>query len=300
MRIVARMLLGIVLGALLVSALLPGVFGQQAKTDAKAPAAEALGTDLNLIKGVGPAPNGVRVLQLHVEEANTDSLLEAYFTADPDVTKLAPIWNFEGPSTPLVITSLTNKRLSEGGQKKLKASGILKDDGPAQDIRLLVTHRVSFPEGSRKYKTWMAEIFRYVYRVDALPASLDLEASSGGQRIAALRSFPERGKFRFIEKLEVLAVGPDGTAKLRYGDREFILPPGKRWPAPLGGTTYSTDELVRRMVGLGTVYKSMDDVPLAEKRRMENTVGDQVAIRFTTRVDIVNRGIVTVAMEQAK
>jgi len=269
--------------------------GEERTAKEEPPVKEEFSTDLKGLKGVGPADEGRRVLHLHIEEENRDGFLQPFFSMDP-FGGLEPVWRSEGASAALVITNPLHEKLGDSGRRRIEASGILKDGRIADDVRLLISHRVSFPEGARRPAgEWLQLVCRYIYRVDTLPASLDIEALGGGPEVGPVaKCFPEKAKFRFLERLEVLGVQADGTVRLRYGGDEFVLPPGKRWPAAVKGATHPTDELVARMTGAGR-NRPEKEVQIG-RRLVERILGDQVGVRFTTKVDIVNRGVVTVTV----
>lgn len=299
MRLVKMLSVPLGLGALCLSVTLAVGVGEEAKPRDENADNQDFSTELQVLEGVGPTDQGQKVLHLHIEEENRDSFLEAFYNVDPTAGKLEPIWRFEPGSHVLAITHPSHKNLAEELSERLRSSRILKNGRVAEDARVLITHRLTCPKGAGSQgNSWLQLLRRWAYRLDKLPVSLDIEGRSGGPRVGAVPGLPRKAKVRFLEKVEILAVKSDGTTKVRYGSDEFVLPPGKRWPAPLKGRTVLTGPFLKQTGWTRTDLP--EKVRFRNNLRMERVLGDQVGIRLTTKVDIVNRGIVTVYVAGAK
>ena len=62
--------------------------------DQEAPGREEFRTNLKVLEGVGPTPEGHKVLHLHIEEETWHGFLGSFYQVDPDPRRLEPIWRF--------------------------------------------------------------------------------------------------------------------------------------------------------------------------------------------------------------
>jgi len=215
-----------------------------------------------------PLPQDTGIVLLQVLETNEDTLRKAWFPREDRPHRL---FAFDKGRNLLRV----------GEPKKEAARAWAKPPDGAGPTRLVaLTHRAVFLAGARSQCAHKD----YLYPPSRPPFSVNLRRVAEDDTVLPVREGTDVGPLRLLPLIAVREARDDASVVLRYDKHDITIAPGEAWHAPTRSRT----------IGRSAFLAAVEGAPVLVKQALSDSRG----VRFTTTIDIHNRGRVRVETVQ--